>query len=103
MLSLHLRRPILDAKKKLCCEQVGAPSTFFGTGLPGGSFGFCFSQDALCHAGRQTPKALKEAARLLSPGGVLACTNILRSQDATAEELEEVLVRLQVRCLAYSS
>ncbi|CAN0478978.1 unnamed protein product, partial [Hapterophycus canaliculatus] len=32
------------------------PSTFFGTGLPGASFGFCFSQDALCHAGRQTPR-----------------------------------------------
>lgn len=77
---------------------MGAPSTFFGTGLPGASFGFCFSQDALCHAGRQTPKALEEAARLLSPGGVLACTNILRSEDATEKELEEVLVRLQVHC-----
>eukprot|EP00752_Nemacystus_decipiens_P001851 g1784.t1 len=79
--------------------KVGVPSTFFGTGLPGGSFGFCFSQDALCHAGRQTPKALEEAARVLAPGGMLACTNILRSKDATEEELAEVLVRLQVNHL----
>lgn len=76
--------------------QVGQPSTFFGTGLPTESFGFCFSQDALCHAGRQTPRALEEAARLLAPGGVFACTNILRAEEATEEELDEVLVRLQV-------
>lgn len=76
--------------------KVGQPATFFGTGFLAGSFGFCFSQDALCHAGRQTPKALEEAARLLAPGGVLACTNILRSEEATEEELEEVLARLQV-------
>lgn len=83
--------------------KVGQPATFFGTGFPGESFGFCFSQDALCHAGRQTPKALEEAARLLAPGGVFACTNILRAEDATEEELDEVLVRLQVQIYIYIS
>ncbi|CAM9520699.1 unnamed protein product [Ectocarpus sp. 12 AP-2014] len=79
--------------------SVGEPATYFSTGLPAASFGFCFSQDALCHAGRQTSKALEEAARLLSPGGVFACTNILRAEEATNEELEEVLARLQVTSL----
>lgn len=79
--------------------KVGAPATFFGTGLPGGSFGFCFSQDSFCHAGKQTPRALEEAARLLVPGGILACTNILRTEEATAEELDEILVRLQINYL----
>lgn len=76
--------------------NVLPPSTFFGTGLTGGAYGFCFSQDALCHAGEQIPKALEEAARLLSPGGTLACTNILRADEATLEQLEDVLVRLQL-------
>lgn len=76
--------------------KVGAPATFFNTGLPGGSYGFCFSQDAMCHAGQQTPRALVEAARLLEPGGILACTNILRAEGATPEELDDVLVRLQL-------
>ena len=79
--------------------KVGAPATFFGTGLPGGAYGFCFSQDSFCHAGKQTPRALEEAARLLVPGGILACTNILRTEEATAEELDEVLVRLQIHHL----
>lgn len=79
--------------------KVGVPATFFGTGLPSGSFGFCFSQDAFCHAGKQTPRALSEAARLLTPGGILACTNILCSEDATNEDLDEVLVRLQLNHL----
>lgn len=76
--------------------KVGAPATYFGTALPAESYGFCFSQDALCHAGKQTPRALKEAARLLTPGGILACSNILRTEDATEEELDEVLVRIQL-------
>lgn len=75
------------------------PATFFRTGLPTGAYGFCFSQDALCHAGKQTPRALEEAARLLSPGGILACTNILRTENATELELEGVLVRLQLNYL----
>ncbi|CAN0163246.1 unnamed protein product [Ectocarpus sp. 4 AP-2014] len=79
--------------------RVGEPATYFSTGLPAASYGFCFSQDALCHAGRQTSKALEEAARLLAPGGVFACTNILRAEEATNEELEEVLARLQVTSL----
>lgn len=79
--------------------KVGVSATFFDTGLPSSAYGFCFSQDAMCHAGGQTPRALDEAVRLLKPGGVLACTNILRTEDATPEELEEVLVRLQLNHL----
>lgn len=79
--------------------KIGAAATFFDTGLPSSAYAFCFSQDAMCHAGRQTPRALDEAVRLLKPGGVLACTNILRTEDATPEELEEVLVRLQLNHL----
>lgn len=79
--------------------KIGASATFFDTGLPSSAYDFCFSQDAMCHAGGQTPRALDEAVRLLKPGGVLACTNILRTEDATPEELEEVLVRLQLNHL----
>lgn len=79
--------------------RVGPSTTFFKTGLPSGSFGFCFSQDAICHAGKQTPRALDEAARLLAPGGTLALTNILRTDEATTDELDEVLVRLQLNHL----
>lgn len=79
--------------------KVGAPATFFATGLTASAYDFCFSQDAMCHAGGQTPRALEEAARILTPGGILACTNILRTEDAAPEELEEVLVRLQLNHL----
>ncbi|CAM9843624.1 unnamed protein product [Scytosiphon promiscuus] len=95
----HNRRLTEEAGLSHLVKIGDQPSTFFGTGLPGAAYGFCFSQDAMCHAGRQTPRALEEAARLLSPGGVFACTNILRAEDATEEELEEVLVRLQVNYL----
>lgn len=79
--------------------HVLPPSTFFGTHLNTGAYGFCFSQDALCHAGKQTPVVLEEAARLLSSDSTFACSNILRSQEATLDELEGVYARLQLTYL----
>ncbi|CAM9551728.1 unnamed protein product [Phaeothamnion confervicola] len=76
--------------------RIGGERSFFETGEPAGAYDMVVSQDALCHAADQTGRALAEAARVLAPGGVLVCTNIVRDEQADAAELRQVLARLKL-------
>jgi len=49
----------------------------------GGRFDLAWSQEALCHS-RDKPAALREARRVLRPGGVLVFTDILLAECAPA-------------------
>lgn len=50
-----------------------------------GRFDLAWSQEALCHS-RDKPAALREARRVLRPGGVLVFTDILLAENAPAGE-----------------
>ncbi|MGX1884760.1 SAM-dependent methyltransferase [Streptomyces sp. NPDC055287] len=60
-----------------------------------GSFDVVWSQDALCHSGDR-PSALREAIRVLKPGGHLVFTDIMAAEDAPAEELRPLTERLTI-------
>lgn len=66
---------------------------------PDASFDVVWSQEALCHSGDRTA-SLREAVRVLKPGGRLVFTDILTAEDAPEEELRPLMERLTVADLA---
>lgn len=53
------------------------------------------SQDSLLHAGSELHRALKEAARILKPGGIMSFTDFMQSGIGDQHELAEVTVTLR--------
>ncbi|MEV4443168.1 methyltransferase domain-containing protein [Streptomyces sp. NPDC049577] len=66
---------------------------------PGARFDVVWSQEALCHSGDRA-LTLREAARVLRPGGRLLFTDIMAAEDAPAAELRPLEERLTVADLA---
>ncbi len=66
------------------------------------SFDLIWSQDAMLHSGRRE-QVLKEAARVLKPGGRMVFTDPMRSDDCETEELGPILARLDLEDLACPS
>ena len=48
------------------------------------------SQDSLGHASTEHFRAVKEAARVLKPGGIFVITDLMRSDTADESKLTEV-------------
>lgn len=48
------------------------------------------SQDAIAHAGQEHHRVIKEAARVLKPGGLMAFSDLTQSDDADPAKLVEV-------------
>ncbi|MFI1796943.1 SAM-dependent methyltransferase [Streptomyces sp. NPDC020379] len=69
--------------------------SFHDVPAPDGSFDVVWSQDALCHSGDR-PTALREAVRVLRPGGQLVFTDFMAAVDAPAEELRPLTERLAI-------
>ena len=73
-------------------DKVTIPGekSYFETGMPDSSCEVVCSLDALLHGGSERHMALAEAARILKPGGRMVFTDIMRSDDATPKDLEQV-------------
>ena len=69
---------------------IPGEKSFFDTGMLDSSCEVVCSQDALLLGGSQRHRAVAEAARVLKPGGRMVFTDVMRSDDATPEDLEEV-------------
>eukprot|EP00904_Undaria_pinnatifida_P010121 jgi/Undpi1/6239/HiC_scaffold_20.g08723.m1 len=89
------------AAKELGCKAAGledkvtipGEKSYFETGMPDSSCEVVCSLDALLHGGSERHRALAEAARILKPGGRMVFTDIMRSDDATPKDLEQVYKR----------
>ncbi|MEU3753329.1 methyltransferase domain-containing protein [Streptomyces olivoreticuli] len=62
---------------------------------PDGAYDVVWSQDALCHSPDRA-MALREAVRVLKPGGHLVLTDFMAVEDAPAAELRPLTDRLTV-------
>ena len=71
---------------------IPGEKSYFATGMPDSSCEVVCSQDALLHGGSERHRALAEAARILKPGGRIVFTDIMRSDDATPKDLEQVSI-----------
>lgn len=69
---------------------IPGEKSYFETGMPDSSCEVVCSQDALLLGGSQRHRAVAEAARVLKPGGRMVFTDVMRSDDATPKDLEEV-------------
>ncbi len=63
------------------------------------SFDVVWSQDSFLHSGRRDT-VLKEAYRVLKPGGCLVYTDIMQGDTATRAELQPVLDRIHLESLS---
>ena len=72
---------------------IPGEKSYFETGMPDSSCEVVCSQDALLHGGSERHRVLAEAARILKPGGRMVFTDIMRSDDASPEELEQVNIK----------
>lgn len=61
--------------------------------MPAASVDAVVSQDAFGHASTEHHRAIKEAARVLKPGGVMAFSDFMQSDDADPTKLGEVCLR----------
>lgn len=62
------------------------------------TFDLVWSMDAMLHSGHRE-KVVSEVARVLKPGGHFLFTDILQAENATQEELSEVLQRIHLDTL----
>ena len=69
---------------------IPGEKSFFETGMPDSSCDAACSQDALLHGGKERHKAIAEVARVLKPGGRMVFTDIMQSEEAEADDLQEV-------------
>lgn len=63
------------------------------------SFDLVWSQDSILHSGRRE-QVLKEAFRVLRPGGVLIFTDPMQDESAATKELKPVLDRIHLASLS---
>jgi cyclopropane fatty-acyl-phospholipid synthase-like methyltransferase len=70
----------------------------FDTGLEANSYDLVTSQDCLMHCGNERYRAIKEAARILKPGGFMSFTDPMQSDTADPQVLRDtgVLQRIHL-------
>ncbi|MET8685877.1 methyltransferase domain-containing protein [Streptomyces sp. NPDC004732] len=71
------------------------PGSFQDIPAPAGSFDVVWSQEALCHSADR-PGVLREAHRVLRPGGHLTFTDIMAAEHAPTDALRSIAERLSL-------
>ncbi|CAN0361205.1 unnamed protein product, partial [Ectocarpus sp. 12 AP-2014] len=74
--------------------------SYFDTEMPAASMDAVLSQDAFGHASTEHHRAIKEAARVLKPGGVMAFSDFMQSDHADPTKLGEVYQHIGISRLA---
>ncbi|HPA17903.1 MAG TPA: methyltransferase domain-containing protein [Verrucomicrobiae bacterium] len=80
MVGVDATRRVIELGRERCREQGFGDSIDFveaeatGTGLPGGEADFVWGEDAWCYVSDK-PALIREAARLVRPGGAVAFTD----------------------------
>eukprot|EP00904_Undaria_pinnatifida_P010126 jgi/Undpi1/6243/HiC_scaffold_20.g08727.m1 len=72
---------------------IPGEKSYFETGMPDFSCEVVCSQGALLLGGLERHRAVAEAARVPKPGGRIVFTDIMRSDDATPKDLEQMYKR----------
>lgn len=72
-------------------DKITIPGTrsYFDTGLPEESAELVITQDAVVNAGSEQPRVFREASRLLKPGGLFVMADVMQSEEAKAEDMQE--------------
>jgi len=76
--------------------------SFESVPYPDASFDVIWSQDAILHSGNRR-QVIKEAARLLKPGGVFIFTDPMQTDDCPEGVLEPILARIHLDTLGSPS
>ncbi|MVO90381.1 methyltransferase domain-containing protein [Streptomyces sp. p1417] len=93
------RHRALNAERGLDDRIDVVTGSFHDIPAPDGSFDVVWSQEALCHSGDRS-RALREATRVLRPGGHLVFTDTMAAEDAPEGELSPLAERLRLTDLA---
>ncbi|WP_055569582.1 SAM-dependent methyltransferase [Streptomyces atriruber] len=85
----------LNARHGLTDLIEVVPGSFQDIPAPAGSFDLVWSQEALCHSADRLG-VLREAHRVLRPGGHLTFTDIMAAEHAPADALRSIAERLSL-------
>ncbi|MEU7136061.1 methyltransferase domain-containing protein [Streptomyces sp. NPDC046261] len=88
-----------NAERGLDSHIEVVTGSFHDIPYPDGHFDAVCSLEAFCHSDDRA-RVLGEAVRVLKPGGVLAFTDLMAAEDASAQSLHPVVSRLGVDELA---
>lgn len=90
MTGVDATRAVLDQGRRRCAEEGVAECISFverdacATGLPGAQFDFVWGEDAWCYV-EDKSRLIREAARLVKPGGRIAFTDWLEGPSGMTE------------------
>ncbi|MFF1379742.1 SAM-dependent methyltransferase [Streptomyces sp. NPDC058308] len=91
----NTRHRELNARRGLDDRIEVVSGSFQDIPAPDASFEVVWSQEALCHSGDR-PGVLREARRVLKPGGRLVFTDIMIAEGAPGDVLRSVAERLRL-------
>ncbi|MFJ2770970.1 methyltransferase domain-containing protein [Streptomyces sp. NPDC087300] len=91
----NARHRELNAERGLDDRIEVVTGSFQDIPAPDGKFDVVWSQEALCHSGDRTG-VLREARRVLKPGGHLVFTDLMAAEDAPDDEVRPAAERLRL-------
>jgi len=85
-------------KEQGCAEEIAVlEESYLDTSVGDGSVDLVISMDALLHVGPEgQKKAMKEAARVLRPGGWMIFSDIMQQEEACPEEMKPIYERIHL-------
>ncbi|MEU6994114.1 methyltransferase domain-containing protein [Streptomyces sp. NPDC046465] len=95
----NARHRELNARRGLDDRIEVVSGSFQDIPAPDASFEVVWSQEALCHSGDRAG-VLREAHRVLKPGGHLVFTDVMAAEDAPGDALRSVAERLRLTDVA---
>ncbi|KZR85630.1 cyclopropane-fatty-acyl-phospholipid synthase family protein [Synechococcus sp. MIT S9504] len=89
------RHRLLNQEAGLSERITVHDASFEAVPLPDGCADVIWSQDAILHSGDR-PRVMREAARLLKPGGVMVMTDPMAADGVNADSLTAILDRIHL-------